>query len=156
MDYSSMSINEEIYAKFDELWRMRGYSKRSEATRDLICHQLAEHNVRQLGWRSPCIANLSYAYSHHERELNERLASIEDAHHHLIVATMHAHFNDFESIKTVIVKGRVGHVQDFADRIVGEPGVRHGQLNLVSVEYGKIYDYGRVNVPVDDDCEIPF
>ena len=36
----------------------------------------------------------------------------------------------------MILKGTVAAVRGFADRVQGERGVRHGQLNLVPVQSG--------------------
>jgi CopG family nickel-responsive transcriptional regulator len=47
---------------------------------------------------------------------------------------MHAHLDHDQRIETVLLKGAVREVRHFAQKIIAERGVRHGQLNLVSVE----------------------
>jgi CopG family nickel-responsive transcriptional regulator len=81
-------------------------------------------------------------YNHHERELSERLASIQHARHDLTVATTHAHLDHSECIESIILKGPVTRVRQFAEEIIAERGVRHGQLNLVNVELGKPHSHG--------------
>lgn len=38
-------------------------------------------------------------------------------------------------IESVILKGRASEVRRFADALSAERGVRHGQLNLVTVDF---------------------
>jgi len=47
---------------------------------------------------------------------------------------MHAHLDHEQCIESVMLKGRSRDVRSFADAISAERGVRHGQLNLVTVE----------------------
>ncbi|HET7776052.1 MAG TPA: nickel-responsive transcriptional regulator NikR, partial [Azospira sp.] len=81
-----------------------------------------------------CVANLSYVYNHHERELAERLTSIQHEHHDLTVSTLHAHLDHEHCIESTILKGPTEQVRSFAQALMAERGVRHGQLNLVTVE----------------------
>jgi CopG family nickel-responsive transcriptional regulator len=55
---------------------------------------------------------------------------------------MHAHLDHDQCIETVVLKGPVDRVRQFADELIAERGVRHGQLNLVSVELGKPHSHG--------------
>jgi CopG family nickel-responsive transcriptional regulator len=89
-----------------------------------------------------CVANLSYVYNHHERELAERLMTIQHAHHDLTVSTMHAHLDHDHCIETVLLKGPVQAVRRFANALVAERGVRHGQLNLVMVDLSCAHRHG--------------
>ena len=70
------------------------------------------------------------------------LTSIQHAHHDLTVSTMHAHLDHDQCIETVMLKGPVSQVREFADEIIAERGVRHGQLNLISVDLGKAHHHG--------------
>ena len=71
MERFTISLDSELAKEFDALIAERGYGNRSEAVRDIIRGQLE-------AWRlahdeAPhCVANLSYVYNHHERDLAER------------------------------------------------------------------------------------
>jgi CopG family nickel-responsive transcriptional regulator len=80
------------------------------------------------------VANLSYVYNHHERELSERLTELQHQHHDLTVAALHAHLDHVNCIESVILKGPTAQVRQFADAMVAERGVRHGNLNVVALE----------------------
>ena len=138
MERFTISIDEELARAFDDLIARRGYSNRSEAFRDLLRSHL--ENMRRAGAPGGyCVANLSYVYDHHERALAERLTELQHGHHDLTVATMHAHLDHDNCLESVILKGPAGQVRAFADALMAETGVRHGQVNIVSVDV----DHGR-------------
>jgi CopG family nickel-responsive transcriptional regulator len=141
MERFTISLDEGLATAFDELIRERGYTTRSEAVRDILRTHLQESAERR-DLKGACVANLSYVYNHHERELSERLTSIQHAHHDLTMSTMHAHLDHDQCIETVMLKGPVKRVREFADEIIAQRGVRHGALNLVNVELGAPHSHG--------------
>lgn len=141
MNRFTISLDENLATAFDELIKERGYATRSEAVRDILRTHLQASRERR-DTKGSCVANLSYVYNHHERELSERLANIQHDHHDMTISTMHAHLDHEQCIETVMLKGPVSKVRDFAQEIMAERGVRHGQLNLVSVDLGKVHSHG--------------
>ena len=141
MDRFTISLDKNLATAFDELIKDRGYATRSEAVRDILRTHL-QHSREQRDSKGSCVANLSYVYNHHERELSERLATIQHDHHDMTISTMHAHLDHEQCIETVMLKGPVTQVRQFAQEIIAERGVRHGQLNLVSVDLGKPHSHG--------------
>ena len=133
MDRFTISLPEELAAEFDRLIAERGYDNRSEAVRDILrAHLDRMREARELDGH--CVANLSYVYNHHERELADRLLALSHAHHDLALSTLHAHLDHDHCIESVLLKGPVQQVRRFANSVVAERGVRHGQLNLVMVD----------------------
>lgn len=133
MERFTVSIDEDLARAFDALIAARGYGNRSEAIRDLLRGHL-ESASQATDRTGHCVANLSYVYNHHERDLAERLTALQHGHHDLTVATMHAHLDHDNCLESVILKGATQAVRAFADALIAERGVRHGNLNLVSVE----------------------
>ena len=144
MERFTISLDSELAKEFDALIAERGYSNRSEAVRDLLRAQLEQwRQARAAGEATAhCVANLSYVYNHHERELAERLMAMQHDHHDLMVSTLHAHLDHENCIETAILRGPTATVRRFAEQLMAERGVRHGQLNLVSVEIGQRHDHG--------------
>jgi CopG family transcriptional regulator, nickel-responsive regulator len=140
MDRFTISLDENLAFAFDELIKERGYATRSEAVRDILRGHL-QRSAEKRDTRGSCVANLSYVYNHHERELAERLTRIQHAHHELTVSTMHAHLDHDQCIETVMLKGPVRRVREFAEAIIAERGVRHGSLNLINVELGALHSH---------------
>jgi CopG family nickel-responsive transcriptional regulator len=136
MERFTISLDADLAVEFDKLIKARGYSNRSEAVRDMLRSQL-ESFRRERGEARHCVANLSYVYNHHERDLAERLTQLQHDHHNLSVSAMHAHLDHEHCIESLILRGPSAEVRDFADVLIAQRGVRHGQLNMVAVEIDK-------------------
>ena len=105
------------------LIEQRGYSNRSEAVRDILRAHL-DRLREESDARAHCVANLSYVYNHHERDLAERLTRLQHEHHDLTISTMHAHLDHDHCIESVMLKGRAQRdVRRFADAMSAERGV---------------------------------
>lgn len=157
MERITISIDKALAHEFDQLIARRGYKNRSEAVRDLLRSHLEQQRQAsdQVGH---CVANLSYVYNHHQRDLAERLTSLQHDQHSLTVATLHAHLDHDNCIESVLLRGTTVVVRDFANALIAERGVRHGQLNLVAVEldqhhvhphehsHGSAADHGHVHL----------
>jgi CopG family transcriptional regulator, nickel-responsive regulator len=79
MDRFTISLDENLAAAFDALIAEHGYATRSEAVRDILRTHL-QQSTEKRDTKGCCVANLSYVYNHHERDLAERLTSL---HRHL-------------------------------------------------------------------------
>jgi CopG family nickel-responsive transcriptional regulator len=143
MERITISLDAELAAEFDKLIAERGYQNRSEAVRDLLRAHL-EQARQSRGGASHCVANLSYVYNHHERDLAERLTALQHGQHDLTVATLHAHLDHENCLESVVLRGPTAAVRSFADALIAERGVRHGQLNLIDVEVdaGRAHGHG--------------
>lgn len=135
MERITMAIDEDLAKAFDKLIETRGYTSRSEAMRDLLRREVEAHRQLQAE-NAHCVANLSYVYNHHERNLSERLMEAQHQHHDLVVATMHVHLDHEHSLESVVLKGSTKAVRTLADRTQAERGVRHAHLNLITVDVG--------------------
>lgn len=133
MERFTISLDESLARDFDQLIATRGYGNRSEAVRDLIRGAIQSDSLRDPP-AGHCVANLSYVYNHHERELAERLTALQHDHHDLTVAAMHSHLDHDNCLETVVLKGLTADVQKFADALMAERGVRHGKLNMIALE----------------------
>lgn len=142
MERFTISLDDALAAEFDRLIAARGYSNRSEAVRDILRGYLDRIREDKGGAQGHCVANLSYVYNHHERDLAERLTRIQHAHHDLTISTMHAHLDHEHCMETVLLKGPTHAVREFALALIAERGVRHGQLNVVLVDITRAHSHG--------------
>jgi CopG family transcriptional regulator, nickel-responsive regulator len=141
MDRFTISIDESLATQFDRLIAERGYSNRSEAVRDLIRGAI-EADRQRAAPSGYCVANVSYVYNHHERELAERLNGLQHDHHDLTVASMHAHLDHENCLESVVLRGETAAVRRFAESLIAERGVRHGALNVVALEVERAHSHG--------------
>ncbi len=133
MERFTISLDEDLARDFDRLIGEKGYGNRSEALRDLIRAYLEQ--ARQAGEASPdCVANLSYVFNHHQRDLAERLTELGHRHHDLALATLHTHLDHENCLESAMLRGPTAAVRAYAETLMAQTGVRHGMLNLIAVE----------------------
>ena len=79
MQRFTISLDDALAAKFDELVAAKGYDTRSEAVRDLIRGQIDNDHLQtpQAAW---CVATINYVYDHHDTTVVERVMSLQHAH----------------------------------------------------------------------------
>ena len=78
---------------------------------------------------------LSYAFSHETRELSRRLMRHNHDHHALTVSTSHVHLDHDTCLETAILRGSVAALRAYADGVLGQRGVVHGNLFLIPIEH---------------------
>lgn len=128
----TISVDDSLADTFDRLVREKGYENRSEAFRDLVRDELDKERL-SMDNAPFCVGVLSYLYNHHERDLAGRLTQMQHTHHEVTVATMHAHLDHDHCIETLILRGPSSAVLHFAQAVIAEKGVRHGQFRPVPV-----------------------
>lgn len=128
----TLSLDDPLADEFDAWASRHGYTTRSEAFRDLLRGRLEQERVEE-GGASHCVATVSYVYDHHERQLAKRLAERQHGHHGLTLSTLHVHLDHDHCLEVVALRGRTDEVRRFAESLIAERGVRHGQLHLVPV-----------------------
>ena len=133
MQRLTISLDDALAAAFDELVTARRYTSRSEAMRDLVRRALDDQRV-EAGGDALCIANLSYVFDHHMRDMPQRLTAIEHDHHELVVSTTHVHLDHNTCLESAILRGPIDAVRALANQVQAERGVRFGALNLISSE----------------------
>jgi len=127
MQRVTITVDDELVAELDRFMAVRGYANRSEAIRDLTRSGLQQAATEVAGAR-PCIAALVYVYDHETRELAQRLTRDYHERHDLAQTTLHMHLDHESCMEVTVLKGRGTDVQEFADHIIAERGVRHGHV----------------------------
>ena len=133
MQRVTITLDDDLMAELDRIIGARGYQNRSEAIRDL-----ARSGIRQAaidtGTAGDCVGALVYVYDHEARELSKRLTRAYHRHHDLSLATFHVHLDHDSCMEITALRGPAGQVSDFAQHVIAERGVRHGQVVLMPVE----------------------
>jgi CopG family transcriptional regulator, nickel-responsive regulator len=133
MQRITITVDDDLAAELERYMAARGYANRSEAIRDLARSGLQQHAMQAAG-RQQCLAALIYVYDHHQRELPKRLTRDFHDHHDLAQATLHVHLDHESCMEVTVLKGRAGDVQELADHVIAERGVRHGQVVYLPTE----------------------
>ncbi|OBS50991.1 hypothetical protein A8B73_18790 [Methylosinus sp. 3S-1] len=120
-------------ACLDRYMEASGHQNRSEAVRDLVRAGLLERPRSEDGDR-PCIGALVYLYDHDTRQLSKRLTSDHHSHADLSIATLHVHVDAETCLEVSLLRGAKSEVEHFASHVIGERGVRYGQLVVAPAE----------------------
>jgi CopG family transcriptional regulator, nickel-responsive regulator len=144
MQRVTITIDDELAAELDRFMGGRGYANRSEAIRDLARSGLQQASVEVAGAR-PCIAALVYMYDHEARDLPNRLTRDFHHRHDLAQTTLHVHLDHESCMEVTVLKGRGSEVQEFADHIIAERGVRHGHVVYLPAEAAHSHGRGETH-----------
>ena len=144
MQRVTITIDDELDAELDRYMRARGDDNRSEALRDLARAGL-QQAVLEVGGTRPCVAALIYVYNHEARDLHKRLTHDFHERHDLAQATLHMHLDHENCMEVTVLKGSGADVQDFANRIIAERGVRHG--HVVYLPADAMHDHSHGHAP---------
>ena len=136
-----IAIDSDLLVRFDRSIRLRGYTNRSEAFRDLIRDRLVAEQTALPN--AIVVGTVTLIYDHHSHGVSEKLTEMQHAHHQLIVSTSHAHLDHDSCLEVLIVHGPSAHVEQFADRIIGLKGVQHGRLvmTVALLDAGRTHEY---------------
>jgi CopG family nickel-responsive transcriptional regulator len=133
MQRFTISLDDKLAHEFDAWIAERRYANRSEAVRDLFRTEL-ERSSQQAEPAAECVASLSYVYNRHELDVAKRLTALQHDNHDLLVSSLQVPLDHEHRLETLALRGGAGAVRRFADLLCAERGVRHGKLNLISVE----------------------
>lgn len=125
----SISLEEELLARFDTYIENRGYSNRSEAIRDLIRKtQVSEEWEKD----SEVVGVVTLVFNHHKSQLQEKITELQHNYHSLITSTTHVHMDHHNCLEVTIVKGKASTVQELAAQLMALRGVKDGNLTMSS------------------------
>jgi CopG family nickel-responsive transcriptional regulator len=133
MQRVTVTIDDELMSALDRYMEAGGHQNRSEAVRDLVRAGLLKE-PRQDDSARACIAALVYVYDHETRQLSKKLTHDHHSHADMSIATLHVHMDAVSCLEVSLLKGKKSEVEHFASHIVGERGVRYGQLVVVPAE----------------------
>ena len=126
-----VSIPPKLLDRFDQTIAEQGYANRSEAIRDLIRDRLVE-----LDWQEEemeTVGTVTLVYSHHTRELSEKLTELQHQAQEAIISSMHVHMDAHNCLEVLVVRGKGKDVKSIADRLISTKGVKHGKLAMTTL-----------------------
>jgi len=126
-----VSIPPKLLARFDQVIAEQGYANRSEAIRDLIRDRLVETEWH--AEETETVATVTLVYSHHTRELGEKLTELQHQAHEAVVSALHVHMDAHNCLEVLVVRGKGKELKRIADRLISTKGVKHGKLVMTTV-----------------------
>lgn len=133
MQRVTITIDDELMTALDAYMEAGGHQNRSEAVRDLVRAGLMRTPEIDDGARA-CVAALVYVYDHETRQLSKRITHDHHTHADMSIATLHIHMDESTCLEVSLLRGQKSEVEHFAGHIIGERGVRYGQLVVVPAD----------------------
>ncbi len=128
-----VSLEKKLLSKFDKLITKQGYQSRSEALRDLIRQQLSSERLSNPQARA--VAAVFLVYDHHATMVQQRLIDLQHSHLLQAISSLHIHLDEHDCLEVIILRGRIGQINNVAENIVSTKGVKLGRINIVTTEY---------------------
>ncbi len=129
-----VSLDKELLSMFDKLIAEQGYQSRSEAIRDLVRRQLSEERLRHPKTRA--VAAVFLVYDHHSTKLTESLINLQHTHtiglSLQVISSLHIHLDEHDCLEVIVLRGRVGEINNIAESILSMKGVKLGRVNIVA------------------------
>jgi len=129
-----VSLDKELLSMFDRLIAGQGYKSRSEAIRDLVRRQLSEERLQNP--KAKAVAAVFLVYDHHSTKLTESLIELQHTHTLAsslqVISSLHVHLDEHDCLEVIILKGRVGEINEVAESILSMKGVKLGRVNIVA------------------------
>ena len=130
MQRITVTLDADLIAAIDGLAAVRGYAGRSETVRDLLRRGLGESR-RQSDPDLACVATFTFVAEAGVRDLGQRLAEIQRTRHDLVITQVQVPLDHAAALHTLVLRGRVRDIHDFADAIATQRGVRHDSLSVI-------------------------
>ncbi|MHC4559025.1 MAG: nickel-responsive transcriptional regulator NikR [Planctomycetota bacterium] len=129
-----VSLDKELLSMFDKLIAKQGYQSRSEAIRDLVRRQLSEERLQHPKARA--VAAVFLVYDHHSTKLTESLIGLQHTHTLAsslqVISSLHVHLDEHDCLEVIVLRGRVGQINEVSESILSMKGVKLGRLNMVA------------------------
>lgn len=126
----SMSLPPQLLDELDRMVASRGYDSRSQAIGEMVTYQLAEHK-RRLG-NDVMVGTITLLYDRLTRGLQKKLADLQYRHIDEVISSLHVHLTHDQMMEVILVQGPADLLQDIADEMIAQRGVRTGRLQLLA------------------------
>jgi len=127
----SVSIDNELLRKLDEVIKEKKCETRSRAVRDLIRDLIVEREWERSA--GEVMGALTLLCSHDKRGITEKLLDIQHGRCSGIVSSMHLHLDEYNCMEMIAIKEMLQEVTEISDELISCKGVKHGKLIISSM-----------------------
>ena len=123
----SISVEEELLEKFDEISKQRGFPTRSEAVKHLMSSALVEQE-----WESGEIVAgvITIIYDHHKVSILRKIVDAQHRYGQIVICSQHAHLDHDNCMENIIVQGKVECVRRLHKLLSSIKGMKHTLLSM--------------------------
>jgi len=124
-----VSMPRNLLEELDKRIIKKGYSSRSELVRDLIRELLVEDKWLE---GEEVIGVLTLIYDHHQKELTQKMLSIQHHFHMKVLCSMHIHLDYHNCLEVIVLRGKPSDIEELSISIGGLKGVKFAKLTKTS------------------------
>ncbi len=129
----SISIEEDVIERFDDLIQSQGFPTRSEAVKHLIRSALVQ---RQWEAGDVIAGVVTLIYDHHKSQLMQKIVEAQHAFGDLVICSQHAHLDHHNCMENIIVRGPVEQIEKLHHALSGIKGMKHTVLSMTTTGHG--------------------
>ena len=126
---TSITIEEDLLKKLEELTSQSQFSNRSEFIRDLIRGAIIENEWAE---NEEVVGTITLIFDHHKRELSNKLTKLQHNHHQEILASTHIHLTHNICAEMIMLKGKASTINEIVHKIRQQVGVIHVGITMNS------------------------
>lgn len=127
----TVSLAEELLDILDNKVARYRYSSRSEYIRDLIRQKIIEDKWTEESMQVTGV--LTIIYDSHDRDLTRKLIDIEEHTKILIISSTRIHLDHFNSLESIMIRGKSKEVERVANEISGIRGIKFAELTKAAI-----------------------
>jgi len=131
----SITIDNDLLKRFDQMIKKKRYENRSKAFRDLITNFLIEEKWESVA--TEVIGVITLLYDHDTKGITEKLIDIQHDMSKNVISTMHVHVDRHNCVEIIAIRGLPHDLIQISDRLISSKGVKHGKLVISSIENDK-------------------
>lgn len=129
---TTITIDEDLTSEVDSYMERSGASNRSEAIRDLLRRGLSSLPIERD--EAPCVGIISYTVNQTIAGLSKRIRETRMNRHDEVIFTSSVPINHTNSIDIMVMSSSVQRVNDYAQSLFLERGIKHGVVALTPVQ----------------------
>lgn len=109
----SISLPPELVTQLDAMMAERGLPSRSQVIAELIRHELADHEARQV---EPVVAGtITLIYRAESGRVRHALAQTQSAYLEEVISSQHVFLEDDQSLEVLLVQGPAARLRQLCD-----------------------------------------
>ncbi|MCX8158201.1 MAG: nickel-responsive transcriptional regulator NikR [Candidatus Diapherotrites archaeon] len=124
----SLSIDKDLFEKFDSLIRSKAYSNRSKAIADALKYYLENYSWESKG--KDAFGVISLVYDHNKSRILDKLVDLQHKFNNFIISSNHVHINEKYCLETVLIRAKDSVIIDLASKFQSLKGVEKVKLLL--------------------------
>lgn len=125
-----VSLEKDLLDQFDAFISAQGYTNRSEAIRDLIRQRLSQEQLANP--QAEAVAGVFLVYDHHSTRLSDKLLNLQHTHLLQVIVATHIHLDHHHCLEVIILKGKVGQIEQLADHMASLKGIKLSRTTLLT------------------------